>query len=196
MAYHTLMAELEALEKAAPAQVPRYKEQFGAGDEVFFASMRLALQTIRPASGLPLLCENEGEANEPRDRATSHASPEPFSPHPTMISFSSAEHTASSASTGASGSRHNTHPFRQGMLRMWTGNAEEGQPGSPLAGSFERSANDLRSALRRHSTSGMGAGVGSWQSASTGVGSCRSMNSHVSFDSSVDFDKHPSRPVS
>ena len=53
MSYHTLMAELEALEQAAPAQTPRYKEKFGAADAVFYAQMRLALQIIKPATDIP-----------------------------------------------------------------------------------------------------------------------------------------------
>ena len=53
MSYHTLMAELEALEQAAPAQTPRYKEKFGAADAVFYAQMRLALQIIKPANDIP-----------------------------------------------------------------------------------------------------------------------------------------------
>ena len=70
MSYHTLMAELEALEQAAPAQTPRYKEKFGAADAVFYAQMRLALQIIKPATDVPttecksvLLESNQGSTD-------------------------------------------------------------------------------------------------------------------------------------
>ena len=161
MAYHTLMAELEALEKAAAALAPSYKQKFGTGDELFYASMRLALQSIKPAGDCtPSLRESNPEpANDLRDRVTRHPPPEPFCPHlhpntSHQNTFSSA-HTASSYSTSASHpSRggHKPHPFRQGMITRGScavhgdgdgeapaqlhGEAPDAEPGSPLPGSF------------------------------------------------------------
>ncbi|KAJ1482053.1 hypothetical protein T484DRAFT_2685031 [Baffinella frigidus] len=66
MAYFSLLAELEALEKAAAARGPRYMQKFGASDEVFYAKMRLALQSIKPASD----CTEGEPAGDLRDRVT------------------------------------------------------------------------------------------------------------------------------
>ncbi|KAJ1466770.1 hypothetical protein T484DRAFT_1860727 [Baffinella frigidus] len=64
MAYFSLMTELEALEQAAAARAPRYMQKFGASDEVFYAKMRLALQSIKPASD----CTEGKPASDLRDR--------------------------------------------------------------------------------------------------------------------------------
>mmetsp|Transcript_43262 Transcript_43262/g.102934 ORF Transcript_43262/g.102934 Transcript_43262/m.102934 type:complete len:94 (+) Transcript_43262:65-346(+) len=66
MAYFSLMTELEALEQAAAARAPRYMQKFGASDEVFYAKMRLALQSIKPASD----CTEGKPASDLRDRVT------------------------------------------------------------------------------------------------------------------------------
>jgi len=66
MAYFSLMTELEALEQAAAARAPRYMQKFGASDEVFYAKMRLALQTIKPASD----CTEGEPTSDLHDRIT------------------------------------------------------------------------------------------------------------------------------
>ena len=99
MTCQTLSAELEVLVQAAPALLPWCTEQLGAGDTVFFADMRLALETIRPSKPslgeskrgaanvdpasdyLPVLRENEGDpVGELRDRVT-HAFPQSVCPN-------------------------------------------------------------------------------------------------------------------
>mmetsp|Transcript_12725 Transcript_12725/g.29438 ORF Transcript_12725/g.29438 Transcript_12725/m.29438 type:complete len:287 (-) Transcript_12725:383-1243(-) len=66
MAYFSLMTELEALEQAAAARAPRYMQKFGASDEVFYAKMRLALQSIKPASD----CTEGEPTSDLHDRIT------------------------------------------------------------------------------------------------------------------------------
>lgn len=186
--YHTLMAQLEALEKAGAAQAPGYKQEFGAGDKVFFANMRLALQSIKPP-----VRESEGESDNDLllDHVSRLPSPDPPCRHqplsqrsaiwePTMKPASNpllagapppSAHTASNQSTGAS--RGSTDPRRDG----WDG-LEQGAPPT----SFTRSASDsrpvrrvIRPVLRQTS----------FDSSSLSRESRR--NSQVSFDRSVDF---------
>jgi len=183
MAYHTLMAELEALEKAPAARAPRYKQQFGARDELFYASMRRALQSIKPATDCTPISsptiepaiEKKGhdlfahvavalktgdeDASDPSDEDAVRGKPR--------------ERAGAMSSKGPHdrAARHPppfpTHPFLQGMLRGKGKSMNDvvgPERGEPAA--FSRSANDLRPALRRTSV-------------------CSSTKSHVSFDSSV-----------
>ncbi|KAJ1491652.1 hypothetical protein T484DRAFT_1932761, partial [Baffinella frigidus] len=194
MAYFSLMAELEALEKAAAARGARYNEKFGASDEVFYAKMRLALQTIRPASNCTSsLRESEGEPAS-NMHVTRLPSPEPRRPQPRSrrssiesasdhlpsVRESEQEESAEAneprsfeglprhiATVQLGASHGKAHPFRQGMLK--------GRRNS-------MSTIDLRPALRPPSE----------MSFSTSSRSMRS-GSHVSFETSTDFNSSQSR---
>ncbi|KAJ1469382.1 hypothetical protein T484DRAFT_1852041 [Baffinella frigidus] len=238
MAYHTFMAELEALEQAP--QLPSYKEKYGASDEVLYAQLRLALEARKPASDCkPVLRADKRDAaiedteaifaaddallahrvalqptetaNEPRQRVTRHpsadsslglsqASTETANEPRERLSQASfselAAHAApaSTEATGVSDPTHEMHLFRRDMPTKRSSKVGHC--------SFKRRESSEYVAVQECGSSSACDDTSNHLSGSFGRtnrspsdskvqkgGILRSVKSHVSFHSSVDFEK-------